>query len=195
MSPSRPPPTHEPLARGVIIHALHESTRDFWGNEQLQLVVARLPSEIAKTTFGPEFRPLAWYPVAYLEAWHEAIHAVPAGGDDRVYTECMDRAIDVTVGRLRRVFMRLMTPGTLAVRGSELWRSFHTHGETSVVWRSDTSARITLVDHPFVATRLGRLTFASMVRYTAALSRAKNVRQRHAYDAQGTLSVTLTWEP
>jgi hypothetical protein len=191
---SRPSPTSEPLARGVVIHALHESIRDFWGEEQLRRVVARLPSAIATATFGPEFQALAWYPVAHLEAWHEALHAGPAGGDDGVYVECMDRAIDVTVGRLRRVFMRLMTPGTLAVRGSELWRSFHTHGETSVEWKADTSARITLVDHPFVASRLGRLTFASMVRYTAALSRAKNVRQRHAFDGQGKLSVTLTWE-
>jgi hypothetical protein len=33
-----------------------------------------------------------------------------------------------------------------------------------------------------------------VVRYTAALSRAWNVRQRHAFDGQGKLSVTLTWE-
>ena len=195
MALSGPPASAEPLTRGVVFHSLHEALGNLWGEEQLAVVVATLPPEVAHATFGAAYRPLTWYPVAYLEAWHEAVHAGPAGRDDGIYVEYMDRALDVSLGRLRRAFMRFMNPVKLADRSSELWRSFHTHGETTVVWKGDTSARITLVDHPFIATRLGRLTFASMVRSTAALSRSKNVRQRHSYDAQGTLSVTLTWEP
>ena len=195
MALSRPPKTSEPLVSGVVIHALHEATRAFWGDAQLRAVVRLLPSAIAEATFGPEFQPLKWYPVAHLEAWHEAIHGGPAGQDDGAYAECMDRALDVTVGRLRRAFMRLMNPVTLAARSSELWRSFHTHGVTSVEWKSATSARVVLSDHPFVANRLGRFTFAEMVRYTVSLSRARHVRQRHAFDASGKLTVTLTWDP
>ena len=194
MALSRPPPVSEPLVRGVVFHALHEAMRGFWGDEQLRAVVARLPNAIAKATFGPEFQPIAWYPVAHLEAWHEAIHSGPAGQDDGAYGECMDRALDVTVGRLRRAFMRLMNPVTLAERSSELWRSFHTHGVTRVEWKTATSGRVVLSDHPFVANRLGRFTFAEMVRYTVSLSRARNVRQRHSFDAIGKLTVTLTWD-
>jgi hypothetical protein len=188
-----PPRSTEPLARGVVLFALHEAVRGFFGDEQLRLVVARLPEPIARATFGPEFRPLEWYPVAHLEAWHEAIHAGPIHGDDGVYAECMDRALDVTLGRLRRAFMRLMTPVTLAKRSSELWRSFHTHGDMSVEWTGEASARVALVNHPFVHNRLGRLTFAEMVRYTAALSRARNAREKHTLQGDDKLVVTVTW--
>ena len=165
-----------------------------WGDARLAEVASALPRAIAAATFGSEYRPLQWYPVAYLDAWHEAIHAGPCAGDDAVFAQCMDRALDVSVGRLRRAFMRLMNPVTLARRSSELWSSFHSHGKMEVAWSNATSARVTLVDHPFVSTRLGRLTFSEMVRYTLALSRAQGVRQEHALERGGRLTVVLTWE-
>lgn len=195
MALSGPPASAEPLTRGVVFHSLHEALRNLWGEEQLAAVVAALPAEIAYATFGAAYRPLTWYPVAYLEAWHEAVHAGPAGRDDGIYVEYMDRALDVSLGRLRRAFMRFMNPVKLAERSSELWRSFHTHGDMTVEWSSDASGRVTLVGHPFTANRLGRLTYASMVRYTLALSRAKHVRQEHAVDAEGKLTVSVTWDP
>jgi uncharacterized protein (TIGR02265 family) len=194
MALSSPPDSDEPLVRGVTFHAFHEAVANNWGSEHLRAIVASLPREIAQATYGAEYRPLEWYPVAYMIAWHEALHAGLARGEDDVYRSIIDRQLDVTLGRLRRALMRMMNPIRLAQRAQELWRSYHSHGETEVRWDDSSSVHVLFRGHPFVGDRLGRLSFAETVRYSLALSGAKRVTEEHAMDGE-TLVVAARWEP
>jgi hypothetical protein len=87
------------------------------------------------------------------------------------------------------------TPPRLAERAAELWRHEHTHGtlriESSDAARGD--ARLALRDHPFVREPLARIAISEGIRTVLSLSRAHNVRERHAV-LNEVLFITLHWD-
>jgi hypothetical protein len=186
-------PSVVPVSRGLIFHTLHVAVRDTWGGAALDAVVAALPADVARATIGPEFVALRWYPTSHLMAWQAAIFEVSARGSHEEYAACIDRSLDVSIGVVRRLFMKVVTPRAIGERAAEMWRHFHSQGKVEIDWRSETSGRITLADHPYAQDALGRHTFAEMIRYMLALSRAKDVRESHGLDGSGRVAVTASW--
>lgn len=182
------------MSRGTILHSQRVSAQLQWGDEGVKAVLQRLSPETREATFGPAFTPLGWYPTRYIVEWVEAIHDVAARRDEQAVREWVDRAIDMSFGRVRRVFLRLATPTLLVQRAAELWRREHTHGVLTM--ESDVPARIariTLRDHPFTTTFASRIATSEIFRHVLSLSKARNVRESHALH-EGTLKVSLLWE-
>jgi hypothetical protein len=182
------------LSRGIIFHTLHLAVRDTWGKPALDAVIASLPPEVVRETSAPEFVPIRWYPTAYLCAWQTAIYEGTAKGEDAAYAACIDRSLDLAIGGVRRLFLKIVTPRAIAERAGDMWRHFHSHGKISVEWRTETSGRILLGDHLYAGDRVGRRTFAEMIRYMLALSRAREVRETHGIDGSGRLTVSVSWQ-
>jgi hypothetical protein len=164
-----------------------------WGEAGLKSVLDRLTPEVREATAGPSFTPLGWYPTRYVVDWIEASYDGPARRDDEAIRKGVDLAIDLSFGRVKRVFLRFATPVLLAQRAADLWRREHTHG--SLTMTSDLAERralLTLRGHPFTTTFASRLTTAEIFRYVLSLSRANDVRESHALQGDA-LRVTLLW--
>ncbi len=194
--PSLPAPSAatEPQSRGTILHSQKVSLEMQWGEAGLRSVLERLTPEVREATTGPSFTPLGWYPTRYVVAWIEAIHDGPARRDEAALRKGVDLAIDLSFGRIRRVFLRFATPVLLAERAAALWRREHTHG--SLTMDNDLAERratVTLRCHPFTATFASRVVTAEIFRYVLSLSRAHNVRESHALHGDA-LRVTLLWD-
>jgi hypothetical protein len=155
--------------------------------------VTSLDPEVAARTVGPEFLPIVWYPTVDIIAWHHAVYEGPARRDERAFAESVALGLDISTGLVRRAFMRLLTPQTLADKAAELWSTFHTHGELLIESRTDTSARIAIRHHPFVDDALSRKVVAIMSRHMLARSRARNVRETHELRVPGEMIVQVTW--
>jgi hypothetical protein len=183
-------PSSEPLSRGIIFHTLHLALKEVLGGRGYDAVVARLPPEVALATSGLEFVAIRWYPTSHLMAWQTAMYEVGQADYDR----CLDRSLDLAVGGVRRLFMKVLTPRGIAERAGDMWRHFHSHGNIELAWRSATRGRVILTNHAYVDSALGRRTFAEMIRYMLALSRAKGVHESHGLDANGRLAVTVSWQ-
>jgi hypothetical protein len=189
---TRPPPDGVPLSRGIILHSLTATVRATWGEPGVADVKAHLPDDVAADT-GPGFVPLRWYPTTHLVAWHRAIFEGPARLDERVFAECIGRSLDVSMGIIRRTFMRLLTPDSLVEGAAKVWRDFHTTGIVTVERHGPGQVTMTVADHPFVGNALSRKVVAIMSRHLAERSRAKGVRETHGLDAAGRLVVSVTW--
>ena len=183
-------PSSEPLSRGIIFHTLHLALKDVRGGRGYDAVVARLPPEVARATSGLEFVAIRWYPTSHLMAWQTAMYET--GEAD--YARCLDRSLDIAIGGVRRLFMKVVTPRGIAERAGDMWRHFHSQGNIELEWRSETRGRVMLTNHPYVQDAIGRRTFAEMIRYMLALSRAKDVHESHGLDASGRLAVTVSWQ-
>ncbi len=188
-----PPSSPLPQSRGIIFHTLHLAVKQTWGGRALDEVIACLPAEVAEATSGSGFLPIRWYPTAHLLAWQTAIYDLKAKGNDVDYAACIDRSLDVAIGGVRRLFMKVVTPRAIGERAGDMWRHFHTHGKVELDWRTETSGRVILSGHPYVEDTVGRRTYAEMIRYMLGLSRAKDVRESHGIDAAGRLAVTVSW--
>jgi hypothetical protein len=186
-------PSAVPHSRGIIFHTLHLAVEGTWGKKALDAVVAGLPPEVARETSGAEFVAIRSYPTSHLLAWQTAIFELAAKGDPEEYATCIDRSLDVAIGGVRRLFLKVVTPRAIGERASDMWRHFHSHGKIEVDWRGEANGRITLADHLYVADPIGRRTFAEMIRYMLALSRARDVRESHGIDGSGRLAVTVSW--
>ncbi len=186
-------PSNVALTRGIIFHTLDLAVRETWGGAALRALVARLPPDVARETCGPEFVAIRWYPTSHLMAWQTTIYETTADGNADTYAECIDRSLDIAIGGVRRLFMKVVTPRAIGARASDMWRHFHSHGKVEIDWRTETSGRVTLADHPYVQDPVGRRTFAEMIRYMLALSRANDVRESHGLDASGRIAVTVSW--
>ena len=110
----------------------------------------------------------------------------------------MRRYVGATIahgyGRVRRLFLQLLTPETLAGRASEAWRAEHNTGVLETVLVGKDRLRLRLVDHPYVETPLLRMSLAEALRFTASLTRAHNVTEKHAASGVALL-IDIAWEP
>jgi hypothetical protein len=179
-SPQEPPA--EPLTRGIILHSMTAAIRELWGD--------------GASTTGPDFAPLRWYPTRYIVEWNEAMMDGPSRGNEQAFRRTVARSMDLSFGRVRRVFLSFATPTLLAERATRLWKHDHTHGLLTVdtSQQSDGRARVTLAGHPFVATARSRIAIAEALRHVLSLSRASNVRESHAMSGDA-LAIAFTWDP
>jgi hypothetical protein len=190
---TRPAQSSIPLSRGIIVHSLSSTVLETWGDDGLRAVAALLPSDVASETIGPDFLAIRWYPSSHIVAWHNALFEGPSKYDERAFTTCIQRALDLSTGLLRRALMRLLTPDVLAEKTGELWDTFHTHGKVLIESKTDVSARIVISEHPFVDDEVSRRVLAIMTRHMLSRSRAKNVRESHELRSPGHLAIQATW--
>jgi hypothetical protein len=195
MARSSLPVSAEPMTRGTVLHAIVESAREQWGEPGLRDIVERLPAEVRDATTGPAVSALRFYATRHLMAWDVAKMEGPALGDEDAFRRSVARSIELSFGRVRRVFLSFATPLLMAQRAAELWRHDQTHGELSVdsSRREEGRGSVTLVGHPYVETPLSRLAFAEVVRHLLSMSRARNVRESHAHSGE-SLVVALAWD-
>lgn len=181
------------MSRGIVPHASHLATMQLWGVAGLNSVAALLPPDTRAATIDQPIEPLGWMPERHQMAWFEAVFQGPCKNDDVAYCAWVDRMMDLSFGRVRRMMLAAITPQGLIERAAELWRHDHSHG-TLRVTTSSSGAIATLHDHPFTRSATTRRAMAEVYRYAISLSRAKDVRETHLLDARGDLVVRLSWK-
>jgi len=163
-----PPPNGEPHARGSVLHGFRAAVVDLWGEEGLRDLADRLPADVRAATFDAIVLPFEWVPVAHTIAWHEALAAGPARGDDRELARAVGRAIDLGFGRFKSAFFSGVTPERLVERAPELWRWQHTHGQLSAHAETATGL-VTLQGHPYVDHPVSRRVTAESFRHIVTI--------------------------
>lgn len=183
----------EPRARRTIFAALRRSANDLWGTDGLLRIGDAMSVEARRRCIDALVIEEEMLPERFVLEWYESVWAGPAERDKATYLGFLDRMMDHGFGRVRKLLLAMATPTVLAQKSSELWRHDHTHGELS--WRplTDRSIELTLTDHPYVETPLGRSSIAEIYRYAVSLTRVKHVTEKHWLGASGTLVVTLHW--
>jgi hypothetical protein len=195
-APSGPPPSRvgEPCARGTILVASRLAALKLWGKAGLDEIGARLSDDVRQATIEEIVVATQWLPERHVLEWTEAVWNGPARRRAPELRRWVDTRIDLGFGRVRVLLLKVITPAGLAERGASLWRHDHSTG----IWRGATfegRGVITLSDHPYTTTEVGRLAIAEVFRYLVALVRGpRNVREEHAVDATGVLTVKLAWD-
>ena len=190
---SAPETSREPCGRGVILHSFRSAARAMWGDEGLGVVAAKLDDEVRAATLDRRVTRVDWLPERYVVAWHEAVWTGPAKEDDRTFRAFMDRTMDIGWGRIRRLFLRFLTPIDLFAKAEELWKDDHTHGELRFGVNRTTLIG-TLRDHPYATSEVSRRAIAEVFRYALTMTRATNVREHHSLHGTRDLLVQITWE-
>ena len=186
-------PAREPCGRGVILRSLRAAAREMWGDEGLRIIAANLADEVRAATLDHRVTRGDWLPERYVVAWHEAVWTGPAKKDDRTFRTFMDRTMDIGWGRIRRLFLRFLTPIDLFAKAEELWKDDHTHGELRFGVNRTTLIG-TLHDHPYATSEISRRAIAEVFRYALTMTRATNVREHHSLHGTRDLLVQITWE-
>jgi hypothetical protein len=172
-----PPPSGDPYARATVLHGFRAAVVDVGGDDALRAVADRLPMATRVATIDALVLPFEWVPIAHVIAWHEAIWAGPARGDERELARLVARSIELGFGRFRSAFFVGITPEKLVERSQELWRWQHTHGEVAVSVEAG-SGTVVLRDHPYVDHPASRRVTAESYRHivTMALGEGHDVR-------------------
>jgi hypothetical protein len=191
--PSLPPPSEEPLTRGIGLHGFRAATMDLWGKAGLAAIAERLPDEARRRTIDDIVLPVSWYPERYVIAWQEAVWDGPARMLDSAFFTFVERAIELGFGRMRRFFLRLASLEAMVARGPEAWRYQHTHGTMTAKLIDRTHSIYTLRDHPFVKHAITRRSTAAAWRHIGTLAGLKDMKESHMLEGTDTLVVRLSF--
>jgi hypothetical protein len=185
------PRTDQPLSHGTSFLSMVAAAKHLWGEHALSGVAHGLEAETRRVMVQEPLVAMAWYPSWMLTDWCKAVWNGPARQRDAVYATFVDRTIDLGWSRVRRMFVRMLTPGLLATRAAQEWRNEHSHGtvETSL---NAHGATATFLDGPFVEEPLMQRGLAECFRYLASLSRVRVVRESHRVEPR-KLIVDLVW--
>ena len=164
-----------------------------WGAGVYEEVLELLPPQVREAN-GGLFPVEEWVPESFFVAWIESVWRGPAKRDPKMIRRYVRATIAHGYGRVRRLFVQLLTPETLAGRASETWRAEHNTGVLKTVLVAKNRARLQLVDHPYVATPPLRMSLAEALRFTASLTRARNVIEMHT-TVGVSLIIDSAWEP
>ena len=189
-----PPPSSEPHARRTIFVTFRDAALEMWGKEGLRAIGERLTSEARRDTVDAVVIAADWLPEAHAIAWFGAVYEGPAGRMTSEYHRFLDRSMDLGFGRVRRLMLATaMTPSSLGHRAAELWRHDHTHGELTCRDVGARSIVLTLHDHVYATTPLGRTTIAEIYRHISSLTRAKEVFAKLQQAGPATVAVNISW--
>jgi hypothetical protein len=191
--PSLPPPSDEPLSRGIGLHGFRAAVIDLWGQDGVAAVAARLPEDTRRKTIDDIVLPVSWYPERFTIDWQEAVLDGPAQKDDAAFFAFIDRGIEQGFGRMRRFFLRLASLEAMVARGPEAWRYQHTHGTMTAKLLDRRRSIYTLRDHPFVRHPLTRRSTAAAWRHIGELAGLKDMKETHAMEGGETLVVHLSF--
>lgn len=186
------PPSGPALANRRNFIGFRKACEETWGPSGLAAIVQALPADVRERTVGAP--PLTeWIRLDDAIAWYNAVWNGPAKRDEAVMKEHMRRTVDQGFGRVRRFFLGIATPQTLASRAAALWREEYSTGNLSVNYSEERSLTLTLRDHEIVNDPLMRSLLAEVFRHICSLTRIKNVTAVHTV-RDGSLIVVLRWE-
>lgn len=184
-----PPPGSLVHRRSLI--GFRAACEQMWGTDGYKQLCEALPPDVRERTAG--LRPLPeWVALEDLIAWHVAVWNGPARRDERIMTEHIHATVDHGFGRVKRLFLGMSTPRSLAPRVVSLWRDEYSTGRLEASFVEVTSLRLTLSDHAYVDTSLMRYVISEVFRYIVSLTKAENVTAVHAL-RDASLVVVLRW--
>lgn len=132
-------------------------------------------------------------PERFVLEWYETVWAGPAERNRVIYDRFLDTMMDHGFGKVRKFLLGVATPATVVRKCSELWRHDHTHGLLEVSVVTDHHFELTLSDHPYLETPLGRSSIAEIYRYALSLARARRVDAKHWLNSSRVLTVRIDW--
>lgn len=179
-----------PCALGARVVATREATRDVFGDDGVDAVLAALSPE-TRDLFLPGAPPAPWVAEAAYMAWMSALWDGPCARDEAALRVWVDRLTDRGFGAARRMLLALASPWVVLRRAGALWHGEHTHGELSVT-PADGGARFELRDHPFVDDHVASLAVSEAYRHIVFRCRVRWARERH-YVTEGALVVVVHW--
>jgi hypothetical protein len=182
-----------PLARRTIFVGMRAAAEQLWGPEGLAQVGRRLPPEIRHETVSAPLIVSEWLPESYVLAWYDAVFAAHCSGQRDLFLRYIDRLVDQSFGRVRKLLLGIASPPVLAQKATELWRHDHTTGELQARTEGRNTLIVTLLDHPYTTTPRSCEASCEVYRYIGSLSRAQSVSGRHTVNEKGHLVCTYTW--
>jgi len=181
------------MARRTIFIGFRHAARKLWGAEGLAQCAERMSAEARSACMDPLVITSEMLPERFVLEWYNVAWEGPAQRDREVYNAFLDRMMDHGFGAVRKLLLRLATPGLVIQKCGELWRHDHTHGELTYQLTGPCSAAVVLSDHPYVKTALARSSIAEVYRYALSLSSANDARSQHHLQGEARLIVRLTW--
>jgi hypothetical protein len=170
---------------------------ELWGDAGVARIAERLTKETRQRTVDELLVLVDWVPVRYVMEWHAAAWEGPAARQEDTFARFVDRGVDNGFGRFRRTFLKLATPAQLVAQAPALWRYQHTHGDLSVVLRTDAGgtprgAVATLRDNPMIESAISRRAVVEAWRHVLTLARVKEVRASHQLEGDA-LVARFSW--
>jgi hypothetical protein len=188
---TRPIDPTEPFARGNVLHGFRAAAHELWGDEGLRVIGEHLSSEARAVSLESIVLAVSWYPVRFASAWHEAVWEGPARRDDAALCKFVARAVDLGIGRIRKVLFGFATPDMLFAKAPSIWRDQHTHGTLSAVREGKSKTIFTLRDHPYTKLPISRRFTAESYRYIGSLT---GIRCKETHKLEGdALVVRVEW--
>jgi hypothetical protein len=184
-------PAETPLVDRKSLIGFRAACEQMWGPAGYASICDRLPVDVRERTAG--MRPLAkWNQVEDLIAWHQAVWNGPVARDERQMIRHIHATVDMGFGRVKKFFLSMATPRTLAPRVAALWRDEYSTGRLEASFPEENVVHLTLSEHPFVEEPLMRFVIPEVFRYVLSMTRAKQVTATHGVRAS-SLVVVLRW--
>jgi len=184
----------EPHATPVILRGLRAAALARWGPLGLAAIGALLPPEIRRAAVDVEPPRRAWVPERHVIAFAQAAMNGPCQGRAGDFSAYVGDMVALGFGRVRRLFLMVVSPIMLLERSPDLWHLEHSHGQLSSYRDGPQTGVMILRDHPYTQTPAARLAIAEGFRHGMSLTRTRGpVAIEHALRADGALEVRLSW--
>ena len=166
---------------------------EMWGEKGFAQICAALPPDVRERTAG--ILPLdKWNALEDLIAWHRVVWQGPAARDEKLMTAHIHATVNAGFGRVKRLFLRLATPRTLAPLVAALWRDEYSTGLLEATFPDEHSVELTLSSHPYVDDPLMRFVISEVFRYVLSMTNVERVDIAAYGVREKSLSVLLRWE-
>ncbi len=184
--------TDVPLVHRRNVVGFRAACEERFGPTGYAATLALLPEDVREATAG--LRPMdEWVPEAFIVAWATAVYRGPAQKDAAKMRAYVAATIAYGFGRVRRLFLGMMTAEGITERAGDLWRGEHTSGVFSAEALRPGTMRVRLDNHPYVESPLMRLSIAEALRYILSLTRSRNVTESHPAHGR-PLVITFRWD-
>ena len=107
-------------------------------------------------------------------------------------TRHVHATVDQGFGKVKRLFLSMQTPHSLAPRVVSLWRDEYSTGFLEATALEERSVQLSLRDHSYVEIGLMRNVISEVFRYVVSLTQARDVTSVHTVRDQA-LVVVLRW--
>ncbi len=180
--------TRQPQVRRSVLLALRETARLQLDDATHAAVGARLSGQTLEIWRSGHPLTTEWYDDLISVHLVEALHAVLSPAAFVVFA---GELCDNGFGRVRRFFLGLATPMTLASRAPDFWAYDHTTGKMSIE-PTEGGAIATITDHPYVESTGCRALMTEYLRHAVSLTRVKRVTSNQ-HPQRGQLRIAIRW--
>jgi len=179
------------MIRSFYAVAARDAAAQLWGPGCFEDIAARMAPRERDELFAERLD--AWFPERALIAACFAVWEGIADRDRERYSAWIDAMMDLSFGRIKRLFLSMATPDKLFTMAPKLWREGHTHGELVGILHGPGRGTLILRDHPYTETPQARATISESMRHIVSLTRAKSVSESHALVEAGALEMKIRW--